>query len=164
MAPLPDAVWLAVAALGRATGLDPLVLDDEGELVLDIGSGLALQLASEPEHQALLLFGVPGSLRWPADPAQLVALLQANFAWRDTAGASLSLDGQEPPQLVLARRLPWATLSDSTLVEAYREMSEVLWSIHDWLDAEVAPFARPSGEFPAEGLPGAFGPGWGKLA
>lgn len=153
MPTLPDAVWLAVAELGRATGLDPLVLDDAGELVLDIGSGLAVHLSAEPEHEALLLTGVPGVLPSPADPVRLIGLMQANFAWRETAGATLSLDGDEPPQVVLARRLPWATLTEQALVEAFHSTSELMLAIHVWLseplrEAPVGPLMNIPGSWP----------------
>src|SRR5690606_26354814 len=87
----PETLSWALAELGESLSSGPLALDAAGELELHLEQGLSVQLALEPEHQALLMLGVAGPLPVPVEAARLLALLQANFGWLGTAGATLSV-------------------------------------------------------------------------
>jgi hypothetical protein len=141
---VPELMHARVAALGVAIGLDPLVMDDDDQLGFELGDGLSMQLSSEPEHQAFLLFGVAGALPLPADAELLVDLLQGNFGWRDTQGATISLDGDSPPNVVVARRLFWAALTDEGFLEAFNGMQNLLVDLQTWLAAKDAPAPEAS--------------------
>jgi hypothetical protein len=121
-----------------------LVMDDDDELGFELGDGLSMQLSSEHEHQAFLLFGVAGALPLPADAELLVDLLQGNFGWRDTQGATISLDGDSPPNVVVARRLFWAALTDEGFLEAFNGMQNLLVDLQTWLAAKDAPAPEAS--------------------
>jgi len=133
---IPELMHARVAALGEAIGLDPLVMDDDDQLGFELGDGLSMQLSSEPEHEAFLLFGVAGALPMPADAGLLIDLLQGNFGWRDTQGATISLDGDAPPHVVVAQRLSWATLTDERFLAAFNGLRELLGDLKTWLAAK----------------------------
>ncbi len=136
---VPELMHARVAALGVAIGLDPLVMDDHDQLGFEFGDGLSMQLSSEPEHEAFLLFGVAGALSMPVDAGLLIDLLQGNFGWRDTQGATISLDGDSPPNVVVARRLFWATLTDEGFLAAFDALQSLLADLHTWLAGKGAP-------------------------
>lgn len=142
---VPELMHARVAALGVAIGLDPLVMDDD-QLGFELGDGLSMQLSSEPEHEAFLLFGVAGALPLPADAGLLMDLLRGNFGWRDTRGATISLDGDSPPNVVVARRLFWAMLTDEGFLEAFNGMQSMLVDLQTWLAAKDAPTPEASAQ------------------
>ena len=152
---LPELMHARVAALGVAIGLDPLVMDDDDQLGFELGDGLSMQLSSEPEHEAFLLFGVAGALPMPADAGLLIDLLQGNFGWRDTQGATISLDGDSPPNVVVAQRLFWATLTDERFLTAWNGLGDLLADLKTWLVAKEGATLEAA-ESPTGPRPGGF--------
>ncbi|HSX94930.1 MAG TPA: type III secretion system chaperone [Hydrogenophaga sp.] len=152
---VPELMHARVAALGVAIGLDPLVMDDDDQLDFELGNGLSMQLSSEPEQEAFLLSGVAGALPWPADSGLLIELLQGNFGWRDTQGATISLDGDSPPNVAVAHRLFWATLTDASFLAAFKGMQGLLDDLQAWLVAKAAATPQAAGAPPGP-RPGGF--------
>ena len=158
---LPEAVHLSITALGQSIGVQALALDAEGCLALGIGEGLAVELVSQPEQSCLLLFGAGGLLPPGCGPAPLKALLQANFGWQSTGGATISLDAEDPPHVLLALRLPWHTLSQEALLEAFETLRSRLPGLQTWLREQALAPASCTGEAAAVG---AASPPWHDLA
>ncbi len=87
--------------LADQLGTGPLQLDDDGATIL-VFDGIEVILAREVDH--LLLFARLGEA--PDDNIEFVeALLAANLFWRETGGATLSL---EPHSRVILLATRWA--------------------------------------------------------
>lgn len=102
-----------LAALGRALGLDALALDAQGACALQVDAGPAVHLQAAAEGEQGVLFAVVATLPPVADGGSrhlLRSLLEANCLWQGTGGATLGLDDESPPRVVLAQRVPWAQL------------------------------------------------------
>lgn len=113
-----DAGPALLAALGARLGLPGLRADAAGTCVLTIDGALDLRLVLAPGGATLVLFAVLGTLTGTmsgtmtgtVDTPRLAAdMLRANYLWRGTDGATLSLD-PEDDAVLLARRLPLAAL------------------------------------------------------
>lgn len=129
MANKKDAASL-IAALGAKIGITPLVLDAEGSLALQVGADLLLHLQHDPRHNHLTLFMSLGTPTAATRQAIYADMLRANRFWRETLGATLSLDDQEPPGVVLALRLACAGLPAGDFLQAVEDVLEVAG---DWL-------------------------------
>jgi len=127
----PDAHLVAhLNALAQALGLNALTLDAEGLRSLSIGNELTVHIQSDTATQELVLFAEVGMLPSASDTAMLTLLLRANRFWRGTGGATLSLDEQSPPGLVLARRISCAATTPAQFVAQFESFADHLadWS------------------------------------
>lgn len=127
-----------ISALGQALGEASLQMDEEGLAFLPLSNDFFLHLQADTERRCFIGFAVVGTL--PAQPpvSLLKQLLQANRFWRETGGATLSLDEEQPPRLVLADRYDWADLQQDDFVEKVNQFIDVLHEARSWLDAPAA--------------------------
>jgi hypothetical protein len=86
---------------GETVGIPDLSPDEDGTCRLKIGS-LETMFKLDHKNEKILLFSIIGNI--PADPdiPFFEALLQGNLFWRETFGATLSLD-LEGGNVILAR-------------------------------------------------------------
>ena len=106
-----------LAELGRLIGLGALPLNAEGRLTLTFDSALEVTLEHEPEDERLVLWALLGELGVDRSPALLNELLDANFLWHATGGATLAVE-QASGRVVIAQALSLAGLTAVTLERA----------------------------------------------
>ncbi len=123
-----------VSALGQALGEASLQMDEEGLAFLPLSNEFFLHLQADPARRCFIGFAVVGSLPVQPPVSLLKQLLQANRFWRDTGGATLSLDEEQPPRLVLADRYDWADLDPEDFIEKVNQFIDTLHEARSWLD------------------------------
>lgn len=74
---------------GDRLGLSGLALPEDGALSLDYDDGVQIHLDQLAEK--LVIYSQVGTAE-EGDPSKLEILLSANLMWRDTDGATLSMD------------------------------------------------------------------------
>ncbi len=139
--------------LAAELGLSALLDADEDFLILNFEGSPALSLSLDADDAlvvAACLGLAPGS-----EPEFLEELLAANLMFRDTGGATLSLERQTR-QVFLARR--WSTLELSTAQGLERALEEFLQLADEWQRAlpRLISAAHAAGEPDAISLAGAF--------
>lgn len=132
-----------ISALGQALGEASLQMDDEGLAFLPLSNEFFLHLQADPDRRCFIGFAVVGSLPVQPPVSLLKQLLQANRFWRETAGATLSLDEEQPPRLVLADRYDWPGLAPDDFIDRVNQFIDVLHETRAWLDESATdPAAR----------------------
>lgn len=147
---IPTEAHVLISALGQAVGESGLQMDEEGLAFLPLSNEFFLHLQADPERQCFITFAVVGTLPHQPPVDMLRRLLQANRFWRETAGATLSLDEEQPPRLVLADRYDWPGLDSDDFVDRVNQFIDVLHETRAWLD-EPAPAESSGWQPPALG-------------
>lgn len=130
----PSEAHALISTLGQALGEASLQMDEEGLAFLPLSNEFYLHLQADPERQCFIAFAVVGSLP-PQPPVRMLKkLLQANRFWRETAGATLSLDGEQPPRLVLADRYDWPGLDPEDFTDRVNQFIDFLHEARAWLE------------------------------
>lgn len=127
-----------ISALGQSLGEASLQLDEEGLAFLPLSNEFFLHLQADVTRQCFIGFAVVGTLPLQPPVSLLKQLLQANRFWRETGGATLSLDDKQPPRLVLADRYDWPDLPQEEFIEKINQFIDVLHETRSWLDEPVA--------------------------
>lgn len=116
-------------ALRQATGLFPVELDAQGACSLAFDQ-LAIHLQHDAAAHVLTCFAVLGSVPAARREEVMAAMLRANRFWRGTGSATLSLDENEPPSVLLAQRfderVPGAAADFVQAIERFVNHA------HDW--------------------------------
>jgi hypothetical protein len=121
--------------LAETAALPGLAFDDDGLAALAFASGVNLTLKHLPEDDALIAFSVIGTLDVDRRDEMMPVLLRANRFWRGTGGATLSLDDDTPPRVIIAARWPVATLTPAHFVEAVEQLAD---TAADWREVLAA--------------------------
>lgn len=139
--------------LAAVLGLPTLLDEDEDLLILNFEDSPALSISLD-EDEGLVVAACLG-VAPPDDPEFLEELLAANLMFRDTNGATLSLERQTR-QVFLARR--WSTLELSTAQGLERALKEFLQFADVWQRAlpRLTSAADAAGDPDAIHLAGAF--------
>lgn len=135
-----------IAVLGKAVGIEPLVLDADGALALQVSDAVDLHFQHDGKHDHLTLFVPLGTVAAADLKALYAGMLRANRFWRGTLGATLSLDEQEPPGAVLAMRLACAGLKDDDFLDA---VEHILDAARDWMSHISSGGDQPAAVDPA---------------
>jgi hypothetical protein len=126
---LDPALRSLIADLGAQMELNDLALDDDGSVALHFDDGPVVNLQAVADGDRLLLYADLGP---PAAGERIYpVLLRGNLFWRATLGATLSLTGDEPPHVVLARETSWRGQDPGSMV-AFLE--RFLHTAEDWLE------------------------------
>jgi hypothetical protein len=126
---LDPALRSLMTDLGAQMGLSDLALDDQGSVALRFDDSLVVNLQAVADGDLLLFYADLGP---PAAGEQIYpALLRGNLFWRATLGATLSLTGDEPPNVVLAQETRWRGQDLGGMV-AFLE--RFLHTAEDWLE------------------------------
>ena len=128
-------------ALAATLGLPALTLDAQGLRSIALDQQHIIHLQADARAQEVVLYGVAGRLP-PHGTGVAETLLRANRFWRGTGGATLSLDGNAPPRVILARRLGPVALTPAQFSDAFTGFVDQL---HHWADElnAAAPAKRP---------------------
>lgn len=140
--------------LAGHVGLSALPLDADGCCALRVGEDPVLTFRWLPDDELLILFCALGTLGLERRAALLADLLRANHFWRGTAGATLSIDADEPPRAVLQHRFDARQVSPAEFVQAVEWFAESAATWRRRLDA-AAP-AGATGAAAAPPMPGAM--------
>ena len=124
----PDHLRARVRELGQHMGLSDLQMDADGGCALELDRRMTISLQHREAENELWLYADLGPTP-QRTPAFYEQMLQANLFWRLTLGATLSLSGDEPPHLVLARPLPWMHLGLAGLIAA---VDTFVKTVEDW--------------------------------
>lgn len=114
---IPQQVQALLHALGQRMGLREFQLDAEGSGALALDQRIIINLQYREAEDELWLYTDLGLVP-QRSPAFYQKLLQANFFWQQTAGATLSLSTAQPPRAVLAHPLHCKLLDDASLAAA----------------------------------------------
>ena len=99
--------------------------DTEAALRLD---GVVVALLADEAQDSLALYADLGALPRNDRDALMQAMLQANFGWAQTRGATLALEGQSQT-VALGKRVPLQGLQGPALMRNVMEFAEVA---RDW--------------------------------
>lgn len=117
--------------LGRLAGLGSLPLDADGRLTLAFDGRLEVTLEHEPDEGRLILWALLAELGTERPLALLGELLDANFLWQGTGGATLSLE-RGSGKVVLSQALPTMGLEVTAMQRALEGFvtAAMHWSRH----------------------------------
>ena len=121
-----DEIAALLAAYGELLEVGPLALGPDGTTVLAFGDGLEVSIGAAEGGSALILAMALGSLPAERSPDLLVELLDANYLWQGTAGATLGVSA-DTGLLALCRHLGVAGLDAEgleTVIDAMVECAE----------------------------------------
>ena len=128
-----------ITGLGNHYDIDQLQLNEQGILALAIGDGLSVHMQAIPASESLVFYAAVVVMNEPLSPDLLVSMLRANRFWHETGGATLSLDEQTPPRVILAQSLRFVDLDTSGVIAGFENFSGSLQAMHEWLAPEVRP-------------------------
>lgn len=145
------------AELVSALGLEAALPDEDGQLSLAINDALVVSLGYRADDDAVVLFSYLGAVPEFERASTLQRILEGNFAWHETAGATLGIEAA-CAAVTLMKALPRALLTGAALVREVSAFAEVAirWSgalaqLADMSQtAQAAPQALP--EVPVPGL------------
>jgi hypothetical protein len=118
-----------VAELGRLVGLADVALDTNGYCCLSFDTHLLVNIEHDADNGSLVLYsylGVPNGDRLKA----YEALLDANFFWKGTGGATLSLE-RETGGIVLLDRV---SLERTEIAGFQAALGHFVNMVEDWRD------------------------------
>ena len=128
--------------LARSAGLPELKLDADGRLTLAFDGRIEVTIDSEPEESRLVLSALVGELGREPPAALLAELLDANFFWQSTAGATLAVE-RTSGRVVLVEQLALAGLDASRLEAALNGFVAAGIRWHDRLSGAAATADMP---------------------
>lgn len=137
--------------LAAHLGLTALPLDEQGCCALRVGDALVLNFRWLAEDERLVLFAVLGTLPMDGRAELMAEMLRGNRFGLGTAGATLSLDEQSPPHVLLTERFDGRHTMPAAFVEAVEAFA---YAARRWAARVDAPPAAPAWVPPA--LPGAM--------
>ena len=117
-----------IADFGESIGIEGLVFDAFGCCMLAFDDDIIVNIAHEKANQRILLFAYIGSVDAAVTPYK--TLLKANFYWRGTGGATLSLD-QDDGAICLTKPFSPQELSPTQLTT---ELEKFISNIEKWRD------------------------------
>lgn len=132
-------VQLLLNDLGKIVGIPDLALRD-GQCALLIDDRLELEISHADGDDRLVLAALLGKMPADAGPERYLDLLDANFFWRGTEGATLGID-RDSDSVVLVDSIHVANLHAGDL-EA--KLGRFVRAAQDWT-------ARIAGEGPVTG-------------
>lgn len=114
---IPSHLRSLISELGSRMNLPALKLDESGGCALEFNERITVSFQyREPENE-LWMYAILGHIP-EGRPELYEKLLQANLFWRHTFGATLSLSGDAPPKVVLARPLHVTSLDELSISNA----------------------------------------------
>ncbi|MBL0419154.1 type III secretion system chaperone [Ramlibacter sp. AW1] len=117
---IPEPIRHLIRHLGRHLGIRKLQPGPDGVVAVLVGDQVRLHILPKPIEREFLLFAVVGTLAPEPPLEQLACLLRANRFWRATGGATLSLDDEDPPRVVMAQRVSWH-LAEAEFIDQVEE-------------------------------------------
>jgi hypothetical protein len=140
-----DGINRLLTDFGNAMGLDGLSLDDSGYCCLSFDDVL-VNMESVDGSSRVLLYSSLGALPEDAGPAVCRQLLEANYFFLGTAGATIGLDGTTGA-VAMTRVVDvagMAVLDWEAVIKAFVDAAESCSGLFDAAPAADAPVAPPS--------------------
>lgn len=141
--------------LGKDTGLGLMALDEASTCTFLVDE-MKVSFLYIPQGGNLLLFAEAGELPGEHSPALLLSVLQANYLFRGTAGATLAVR-PDSKTLFLNRSLRLDAISYDDFVQALSDFTDTLaeWKrlIADYRPTASEPQTPSSDTIPAGGIP-----------
>ncbi len=142
----PTSPAQALIALCQELGIEAQVPEGNQDMTVNLqfDDGPAVVLAAEDE--ALIIFAQLGEA--PEHATGLMeTLLSANLFWRDTAGATLSLE-PDTRAVLMAQRLPEAALRDTAVLRLAVDRFAMMlnsWTevVQEWTQLSTTPLLPP---------------------
>lgn len=88
-------VQVLISEAGRILGFDDLALDEEGCCVLQIDEKITLTIEYADETEDIRIYAQVGNYSPDNEQEIFKAILEANFLWTGTGGATLSINSKE---------------------------------------------------------------------
>lgn len=117
-----------ISDFGKSIGIEGLAFDEFGCCMLVFDDDIIVNIAHEKANQRILFFAYIGSVDAAVTPYK--TLLKANFYWRGTGGATLSLD-QDDGAICLTKPFGVNALSPPDLTT---ELEKFISNIEKWRD------------------------------
>lgn len=133
---------MMIGELGALIGLPDLSFDADGDCGLTVDDTLSVDISHLPAEDAFLFGADLGRPAEPLDPALAAAMLDANFFWRGTAGATLGLD-RESGAAVLIETVPLAGADAAGLHARLRAFVETARTWSDRIAGRIALSEEP---------------------
>lgn len=110
-------VDLLLADLGKVMGLEDLVFDDNDGCLLQFDDSLTVLLLYDAEANEIYFFSYVGEVPQQAMAHVSALLLEANYRWQATGGATLSLRPGGENDVVMTQKFSLEKLDSSNLQE-----------------------------------------------
>lgn len=120
---------LLLKELGASMGMEELTFDENGGCVLQFDEVLNVLLLYEQHEDVLYLFSFVGELQKGKKEKMMRHLLEANYRWTETGGATLSLREDED-NVVLTRKLKVESLTREHFEQT---LSHFVTSLEKWM-------------------------------
>lgn len=117
-----------ISNFGQTIGIKGLAFDEFGCCMLAFDDDIIVNIAHEKANQRILFFAYIGSVDAAVTPYK--TLLKANFYWRATGGATLSLD-QDDGAICLTKPFGLRDLNPEALTS---ELEKFVSNIEKWRD------------------------------
>ena len=98
-----------ISKFGEAVGIKELETDQDNYCCLGFGDKIIVHVQYEENTQSLILFSPLGIVNHGYEKIIFPKLLQSNALWKDTAGATISLD-DDTNEVILAIQFPTQSL------------------------------------------------------
>ncbi len=127
--------------VGTILGLEGIELNEKGQCVLSFDEKIVVQFQAKEEKEQAVLMSFIGTVKGDLEKGY-GTLLEGNFLWRETGGATLALEEKEElPQVVLVEKLSLPLLNNETfekILERFVNCAEL------WIDKLNTPFVADS--------------------
>ena len=120
---------LILSELGATMGMENLTFDENGGCILQFDETMNVLLLYEGNHEVLYLFSFVGEISEGKESVVMRHLLEANYRWEGSGGATLSLR-QDEDNVVLTRRLVVSSLTRESLEQT---LSEFVTALEKWM-------------------------------
>jgi hypothetical protein len=127
-----------VNQLGWIAGLPGLQLDEDGHASLVFNQAVTIHLQARDTENDILLYAAPAALPEENGYAVALKLLRANFLWRDTGGATLSLAGDD--EVMLTQKLSIENLDLTAFQERFTTFARTALK---WKEQVESPAGEP---------------------
>ena len=120
---------LILSELGATMGMENLTFDENGGCILQFDETMNVLLLYEGNSEVLYLFSFVGEIPEGKESVVMRHLLEANYRWEGSGGATLSLRKDEG-NVVLTHKLLVASLTREALEQT---LSEFVTALEKWM-------------------------------
>ncbi len=134
-----EQVQLLLADLGGLVGISSLALNEKGQCTLVVDERIEIGLSFNDGDDTMVMASVVGQM--PPEPAtdRYAMLLDANFFWRGTGGATLGVE-RDSGTIVLVEPV---ALSGLQIGRLEARLGGFVKAAREWTDRLAAPSAEP---------------------
>ncbi|MEM9099535.1 MAG: type III secretion system chaperone [Pseudomonadota bacterium] len=119
-----------MAKLGAEIGFPDLAFDETGYVAIINEDGTVLNFDHYPDQTAIVVYSTVAELKDETRFDIYEEMLMANFMWKETCGATLSVSPTTEHALLMAS-LPTEGLDLPTLIRFYENVHRLTWAFSD---------------------------------